>query len=306
MIMQKTGKGFNDCSSNNRKCSTIDCHFPEERRLLEVNPNKYNPLETGNFYYHYTSIVALKSILSGKNIRLTYYKHLNDTEEGTLAFNLLLEQDIDSKKKEALKKLHEIAIKNFYIGSFSGFGNRLSLWRGYGNICIGFNPDRFNRNGIRFVKDKNGEHHLTSGLQFITCNYIDLEPKNIESRTKQLLENFRGLTFGSLNNIEEFQYYSLKLGLLLFAEKHIGFYEEREARIIYYLYDVKPFICEKGKKYIEYLFDPEAVERIVIGPSNRQREVFEEVSRILNKHGKDYEHVELFCSTIPYTDSNND
>ena len=275
-------------------------HLPEEQELINSNPNQYYDKERKCLKYHYTNLKALKKILGAKNIWLMHCKHLKDTTEGNLVFNHLIEQSKKTDFIEALKALHQTIIKKFYVGSFSLYGNSLSQWRGYGNVCIGFDFTKLQYD-LRFIEDLKGSRLVSSGINFTRCDYIDPSIKDdINSFTKNITQNFKGLSNNSLEDIPQFQYHALTLGTLLFGVKHIDFQEEHEYRIFYYLYNVVPFKNKDGDPYIKFLFNPEHIKRIVIGPSNQQDEIYKDILNFLEQNNLEYKHVELYRSKIPY------
>ena len=279
----------------------VNNYFPEEQDLINSNQNQYNDIEEKCFKYHYTNVESLKKILSTKKLRLMHYKYLNDTTEGKLIFDHLIKHS-EADFVESLKILHQTIVNNFYVGSFSLFGNRLSQWRAYGNVCIGFDFNKMEYD-LRFIEDLKGTQHVTSGLGFTKCDYIDTSIQDDINRIVEDIKNsFRDLSNMSLEDKSQFQYNALKLGLFLFGIKHIGFQEEHEYRIFHYLWKINPFKNERGKSYFNFIFKPEHVKRIVVGPSNQQDEIYKDIQKFKEQNILDYAHVEIYRSTIPFID----
>jgi hypothetical protein len=224
---------------------------------------------------------------------------LNDTSEGRLLFDYILAQNKYSSIIEILKQFYVSAVENLYLTSFSIFGNRLSQWRGYGNICIGFDFEKI-KESLHFIEDATAKLLETSALSIERCNYIDTSDiAEMDSLSETIVNNFKDVSSNiqSSSSINEFQYYSLTLGSLLFSSKHIGFQEENEFRVFRYLWKTNPFI-DNNKSYLKLYFEPECVQRIVIGPSANQNDIYESILIFLSN--SIYNKVELYKSTIPF------
>jgi len=281
-----------------------------KQKAIEIHhllPEEFEYGEQNGFVYHYTNLNALINILNSKSIWLTAFHQLNDLSEGRLLFEEIirhLKVKQVNKIEIKLRKLFNKIIENAYVVSFCSYGNKLSQWRGYGNINVGFNYELIS-NGQYFIVDKNGKHHYTSGLFFSKCDYINpFEKQSLEIRIEESLNNFKDLENANIEDFSVFQYNALKLGLILFPVKHIGFLEESEYRAVHYLWNVLPFNhpC-KDKLFIKLLFDTENVKRIVVGPSVEQPMISDKIIAYIEENNSIYGNVEVYNSKIPYLDN---
>ncbi|MBW2631769.1 MAG: hypothetical protein JRC90_08420 [Deltaproteobacteria bacterium] len=287
--------------------------FADEQRFLKTLCPSYNHYELKRkcLRYHYTDFKAVKSILKNKNVRLMHYMHLNDSKEGKLLFEEIIKQLVDLGElelRDSFENLHKEAVKNLYLSSLSFFGNLLSQWRGYGYINIGFDIECL-KNNVTMIRDSKGETHITSGFEIGSeCNYIDFTKEDENILVNNIINKFKVSSIPSLEDMGTFWHDALALGAVLFSTKHIGFWEEREHRIVHYLWGREPFIdnTKDGKKfYIEFDFCAEAVKRIVVGPSKDQKGLIKNVRNFLKEMGSTYEHVQIYQSTIPFIDRRN-
>lgn len=270
--------------------------FPDEEKYGDRN----------GLIYHYTSYFALKSILNNKCIWLTPFSQSNDLSEGRLFYEKLIEYLESQNKKSIINKLNKmfsLVMKNAYLGSFCSFGNKLSQWRGYGNVNIGFDFEKI-KTERHFIEDMNRKEHYTSGLFFDKCYYID--PSNqlsIRSNILEFLNSFSDIENIDLDNRDVLQYNALKLGFWLGSIKHMGFIEESEYRAVHCFWDVSPFEnpCI-DKLFIKLFFNETSIKRIVIGPSKEQDILEEKIISLLNTHNIIYDGVEVFKSKIPFKD----
>lgn len=261
----------------------VDYMFPEEE-LREFFPSQ----EYDNFLYHYTNLDAAESILAGGDIWLSDINSLNDTSEAELLYEKLKKFSSNDKVRNNIVEVHSLLTKNTYIGSFSGYGNLLTLWRGYGKIAIGF--DYWKLQSGSFIEDKNGKSLVTSALNITSCRYLD--KLQIEKRAKELIERYEKSAAQDVRQL-------LTLGVFYFDVKHPAFLDEREARIVHYLHDRQPFTNARGVKYIKYKFNKQAIKRIVFGPSASE-DIIDEVSQQISTDN-DLKHIMIYKSTIPFT-----
>jgi hypothetical protein len=268
--------------------------FPEEKQLVSIGKTGCNM----NYVYHYSNIDAIINILKTKRIRLSHISNLNDTSEGEYVFCELRKRISLSEKVELLDKIYNLTKKNSYVASFSKFGNMLSQWRSYGGICLGFDRSRLVDRHPRTIVGQNGVSDYTAALMFPECEYLDRS--GLAKYVDSLEWKFQDLN-PSMES-PEFQHFGLTLGSLIYNIKHAGFHEEMEFRIAHYFFDIIPFTNEKGKKYIEFVFNPDHIKRIVLGPSPQQEENLEKFADFLNNHDK-YSHIDIYRSTIPFVAS---
>ena len=257
--------------------------FPEEE-LRETFPTS----QYSNYLYHYTDLDAISSIIKNREIWLFDAANLNDTSEGMVLYKKLIEIADSKQVRNNIIEAHTLLTQNTYISSFSIFGNLLTLWRGYGKIAIGF--DYLELRSGYLIEDKNGEDYVTSGLITPICDYLN--KKQIEEYAKSVVARYKTSAIQDVRQL-------LALGQLYFGVKHPAFLDEREARIVCYLYDRKPFTHDNGKKYITYKFHKQAIKRIVFGPSASE-DMIDKVSQQISTDN-DLRHVKLYKSTIPFT-----
>ena len=281
--------------------------MPEEKVFIIPGSNNQYYEFNNCFRYHYTDYKKLTKILRSKRFWLMHYKQLNDTTEGRLIFDKLMKRlHRDNKEKliNQFKKLFDVITKNFYVGSFSGFGNKLSQWRSYGNVNIGFDFNNLEYQVPQRFEDKTGENRCTACFDFPRCEYIDdLDRPKIYCYINQILDYYKNLENVNLDDKNKLQEKALTLGAYLFDIKHIGFSEECEYRVVHFLWNVDPFTSFKPKPHLNLPFNENAVKRIVIGPSKEQEKTLEEVLSFLDFYSPEYDHVEVYRSTIPYVET---
>jgi hypothetical protein len=266
------------------KITEVEAFFEEE----EDRPDSYDTVN--QLRYHYTDFKALKNILESKAIRLTSYESLNDSTEG----KYLIEQ-LDGKI-DNYDKFTNLMLKNLYIGCFSFYGNLLSQWCRYGEFSIGFDWDLLKEE--KRIEDQEGENRYTSGVTFHKCEYVSSEENDYKCLISSLQERTKDIDY---NNIQQVQYTCLTCSGIAFSIKPLSFFEENEWRIVSHLYTKDPFIKEGGNtRFIKYNFDPKAIRRIVVGPSDSQEENIRRVEDFLTANKKDYGEVEIVKSLIPY------
>lgn len=203
--------------------------------------------------YHYCSVEAFLKIISGRIIRLSNAKYMNDYMESTYTEGLLTsftEQIHDENKKNFLKEAlnfykqkyflnfysspssnHSMQKEpyDFFIFCFSNDLNSLNQWRAYAEgaqgFAIGFNKrslkDLFNRLPFPW----NASLNELSGLLDIVY-----KPEEQLKIVNNLFEEY-WLACKKEKNAD------IKLASLLYANsirfKHPGFEEEKESRLIF-------------------------------------------------------------------------
>ena len=268
---------------------TVDFLFPEEN-LRERNNLGFPNSECNNFLYHYTNIEAALSIIESGSIWLTDYKGLNDKSEGELLYKELKKNTSNKKDKEKIENDYSLLTQNTFVSSFSSYGNLLTLWRGYGRVALGF--DYCKLLSRPEVEDKNGVEYQTSGLIRQHCRYLD---DNEIKKYAQIV-----LARGKSTLTESYDL--LTIGSDFFDVKHPAFIDEREIRILCYLYNKNPHISDTGKKYIKLNFDTDALKRIVVGPSKEQKQD-EHKFHEMKIEVAGLKNIEIYRSTIPYVDT---
>lgn len=280
----------------------------EVGEIHNLFPEEENPIDENRIVYHYTNYDALKSILSNKCIWLTKFQQSNDSTEGRLLFDKAFKQlELHNKNeiKTKLNKLFVAIMKNTYVSSFCRYGNKLSQWRYYGNVNIGFDFKQLS-SSIHIIEDKNKEERYTSGLFFNECDYLDpSDLLSLNNYISEFLNTFSDIRNVNLDDLDIFRYNALTLGLVLFPIKHKGFSEEAEYRAVHYFWDVIPFNnpC-KDKLYIKLLFNESVIKRIVIGPSTEQDLIREKVISFLEENNTMYGNIDIVNSKIPFIENN--
>ena len=232
-------------------------HFEEEKLMHESPDSEYYDKLRKCHKYHYTDEEGLKGILTNRTLWLMDSIGLSDDSEGKLilqkAKNKLRAIDIELLSR--FEKEITPQLEHFYSCSFSSYGNLLSQWRGYGdNIAVGFDWNLLGSQNPRMIIDHSGEHSTTSGLDFVQCQYIDPsdEPAS-EPFVKTVVSAFLDTFNNRKPELHEIQYYALKIGAITTSVKHIGFFEEREYRVVHYFWDAKG-IHDLNTNKIEYRF----------------------------------------------------
>ena len=279
--------------------------FEEEKLMHESSDTEYYDNQRKCYKYHYTTIGGLKGILTNRTLWLMHSNGLNDLSEGKLILQ-------ETKKKlnainlELLDRFENsisAKLENFYSCSFSSYGNLLSQWRGYGDIAVGFDWDSLQfSQGTKKIIDDSGEQLTTSGLVFVPCDYIDpSDEAAYEPFIKNAVKQFRNTFSNPEPSLHEIHYCALTIGANTTSVKHIGFFEEKEYRIVHYCWNVKGTQDHATKKLrVEYKFHESSVKRIVIGPCKDQKKKLCSVKRILEGLRPAYNNVEVYRSMIPF------
>jgi hypothetical protein len=223
-----------------------------------------------------------------------HYSNLNDSSESRYIL-----ENITNKSK-SYKDLIEVLTANFYLSSFSLYGNLLSQWRGYGDINIGFDYEGM-ESDLRKIGDQSGIDVASSGTLFSECTYLSRDNKSFEKIVNDIENRMKEIVKSNPLFLDQYQY--LSIGATCFSVKHPGFREEHEYRIYSYLWEKKPFL-HNGRSHLELQFSPCRVRRIVIGPSKEQESNRKRIEEFLSSRNE-YKHVELVSSTIPFSKKEN-
>ena len=78
-----------------------------------------------------------------------------------------------------------------------------------------------------------------------------------------------------------------------------------QVRVYHFLWKVDPFTSCIKKSYIKFILKPTTIKRIVIGPSKDQEKTLDKVQSFLYGCSPVYDHVEVYRSTIPYVEKEN-
>ena len=242
--------------------------------------------------FHYTDINALPSILRNDEIVLwaTNCLYLNDSQE--------INEGISVIERTLKKKLHQGSFRNYYVTSFSGNGDEMSMWRMYasdGHGCaLGFNPKLI--------------YLPSSGIyDFCTvCLYGEDELSDLEdeykiinsSRLFYTFENGRNTTCNPSQATDNF------LVETCVSIKNPAFKIEQEVRGVKYHSDLDN-VKTRVKNgviipYIEVKIPKEALTEIVIGPTNNSDLSTLSIIHHLQRCGYKKENVKIINSKVPY------
>lgn len=172
--------------------------------------------EPEGLLYHYTNQRGLLGILESKSIWATHLRYLNDTSEGQIVTQVVLDELNSRVNSDSMMQFfglplvepaakvkcddeeifgQGIAISSWvtsqdvFVTSFSEKGNLLSQWRAYsdasGGYSIGFSRSYLRAAGIRFLQNRQGRFYRDSD-PLIGCRYYDEEE---EGRLKKDVEN---------------------------------------------------------------------------------------------------------------------
>ena len=155
--------------------------------------------------YHYTDQRGLLGIIQDKCIWATHLRYLNDTSEGRIVFQIILDElnsrvnsddvmlsfgmqpikrsgKIECEDEEIFSQ--GVAISSWvtsqdvFVTSFSEKGNLLSQWRAYsggsGGYSVGFSPGYLRAAGSHFLLDRPGRFYSELNA-LIRCRYFDEE-----------------------------------------------------------------------------------------------------------------------------------
>lgn len=252
--------------------------------------------------YHYTDLNAILSILQNKQLWLTDFRYLNDSEELFDGVKLVEEELHDEQgllKLESSResKQHFISdqlqsarerMSNVFITSFSEKIDLLSQWRAYGQFCIEL--DR-------------------SKVQNIKCVY-SREEKRLLAR-KMLAETLRLIDSGEVDSVSKVESILSFVRLeYLLGMKNEGFSEECEHRLVIWASgDSSNTIQFRVRDdliipYITWDLDPAAIKAIHVGPVKDKALSKSSISNLLNhlqkKYPGVYDHITVEESKIPY------
>ncbi len=153
--------------------------------------------------YHYTDQNGLLGIIQDRSIRATHLRYLNDTSEGRIVFQVLLDElnrrvnsdammlsfgmepvkrsgKIECEDEEIFSQgvsmLSWVTSQDVFVTSFSEKGNLLSQWRAYagasGGYSIGFSRSYLRAAGAHFLLDRPGRFYNDPDA-LTSCRYYD-------------------------------------------------------------------------------------------------------------------------------------
>lgn len=296
--------------------------------LLKKIPRVKKILDDGSnsTLYHYTKPEKLLSILESDTIRFSNALYLNDKEEVTYSYKLIinlideipeLNQNLFSKVREHFDKKYKNIVSGgdtsddkyeYYTISFSTESDNLTLWNNYskGQNYTGYN--------IGFCKKDLIADMEKQGFQSIYGSII--YEKELQKTVLKLIfdkwnKRFEKILQGKKTQINNEKLFDVLFELidilsiisLFFKNPH--FKDEKEYRVIFINnYNISAFrqtkIFEKNGlfiPYIEYKFLKKTVSSINIGPTLEENIFYTSTCRMLSNFG--YEKKTINRSKIP-------
>lgn len=296
--------------------------------LLKKIPRVKKILDDGSnsTLYHYTKPEKLLSILESDTIRFSNALYLNDKEEVTYSYKLIinlidempeLNQTLFSKVKEHFDKKYKNIVSGgdtsddkyeYYTISFSTESDNLTLWNNYskGQNYTGYN--------IGFCKKDLISDMEKQGFQSIYGSII--YEKELQKTVLKLIfdkwnKRFEKILQGKKTQINNDKLFDVLIELidilsiisLFFKNPH--FKDEKEYRVIFInICNISAFrqtkIFEKNGlfiPYIEYKFLKKTVSSINIGPTLEENIFYTSTCRMLSNFG--YEKKTINRSKIP-------
>jgi Protein of unknown function (DUF2971) len=279
-----------------------------------------DPLPETTTLYHYTSLEGLLGISNSRSLRATHIAHLNDSQELTLAVELLdgavrqrlLAPDIGVQDHKCLLQLSEWLGHRFLLEhllftcSFTEAGNLLSQWRAYcppsAGVSLGFDAERLldaaDAQGFQLVKciyDREVQMLLVAEwLDRVLATKDDKEePEPRSHPTQSYHSHFR-------THEETFLQVAARM-------KHPSFSEEREWRLVSKvgrdLHDPKLRFRAGKTRLIPFIeFEPPLTEQgalslrhVYIGPAQDHNISFSAIASFLISSGTNVMHGVRAC-----------
>lgn len=242
--------------------------------------------------YHYTDLNAVKSITENAEVWLTDYRYLNDKEEFSKGYEILLnalenyKNDSEKYPEKYLVDIQEavefISGDSFeksernkiFVSSFSRVPDLLNQWRSYGMYCLELDED--------FFRDDD--------VEVLECHYIQHINDALDYAEK-LIEFYilpKLLKIWQQNK----HWVSVELSALIdiyaLSFKHEAFSSEHEIRFVLSCSsdDNRIAFRVRGDMLIPYIplkFDPQLLRTIWIGPVDNQDLVCESLTMFANK-----------------------
>lgn len=296
--------------------------------LLKQIPRVKKILDDGSnsILYHYTKPEKLLSILESGTIRFSNALYLNDKEEVTYSYKLILNLidempglnlELFSKVKEHFSNKYKNIINGddnfdnkyeFYTISFSTDSDNLTLWNNYskGQNYTGYNIG-FCKNDLIADMEKQGFHSVYGSIIYKKEQQITVL-KLIFDKWNKKFEKVNQGKKTQKNNDKLFDILFelidiLSVISLFFKNPH--FKDEKEYRVIFINnYNINAFrqtkIFEKNGlfiPYIEYKFLKKTVNSVNIGPTLEENIFYTSTCRMLSNFG--YEKKTINRSKIP-------
>jgi len=268
--------------------------------------------------HHYTDLHAAISITTNSQIWLTDYRFLNDKEEYTTGYEVVLKalenyhdaegiypkefmddigQSLDFIRDEKFKILKR---NNIFVSSFSATPDLLGQWRNYGKYCLELDEALFRDEDV-VILQCHYLHDAGDAQDYATMLINDV----IFPRSLEIWERDR--TWLTLE-------LSLLIDIYALSFKHEAFHDENEIRFVIScnIDDERISFRCRGNiliPYIPVLFDPHLLKSISIGPINNQELACESLQMFADKTSKKVSHatkrnyeLEVNYSDLPYRD----
>lgn len=170
--------------------------------------------------YHYTTQAGLIGILRSKSIWATHFQYLNDTSEGQIVSNAILDEI--SSRSDSSDAFHKLGLagnapkntaessrddvltqgfvaavwatsQNAFVTSFSERGDSLSQWRAYSGqsvgYSLGFRPDHLRSIGLQFLTGRSDIFSRSDPLG--RCKYYDKRTEDsLKSQVRQSVDAY--------------------------------------------------------------------------------------------------------------------
>lgn len=286
--------------------------------LLKKIPKVKKILDSGNNsnLYHYTKPEKLLSILESGTIRFSNALYLNDKEEVTYSYKLIvnlidemsgLNAELFLKIKDHFYKKYKNIIDGhdsfnnkyeYYTISFSTDSDNLTLWNTYskGQNYTGYNIG-FCKKDLITDMEKQGFHSVYGNIIYDRNTQITILKLIFDKWNKQLEKILQSRS--TQKNIEKQQDIMFELidilSVISLFFKNPFFKDEKEYRIIFISnFNMNSYkqtkIFEKNGlfiPYIEYKFLKRSVSSINIGPTLEENIFYTSTCRMLSNFGYD-------------------
>lgn len=282
--------------------------------------------------YHYCPITSFISIIESHSIHLSALNMSNDALEGRLISEIITRlSKIDSLDIESCKNLQEGVdfLESTYDGlgfCLSEEGDLLSQWRGYASDASGFSIG-FSKNYLELLSDKH-KKNISAGFNLKKVEYEISQQEDLVRPTYVKIKEM--ISGGKLKppqpkglldlrtdediskEFEEYKkgYKSMIITIYeliddLYALKTAAFSEEREWRLVSYMFREKSSTCEfkvsENRIIPIRVFDLEdlnvnPIKEIILGPKNKTP--IHVLENLFEKHG--YKDIEIKSSAASY------
>ena len=292
--------------------------IPKVRKILDDGTNTN--------LYHYTKPEKLLSILESGTIRFSNALYLNDKEEVTYSYKLIvnlinetngLNQELFLKIKEYFYKKYKNIIDGddtflnkyeYYTISFSTDNDNLTLWNNYskGQTYTGYNIG-FCKKELLYDMERQGFKSVYGNIIYNQETQITILRLIFDKWNKQYEKLLAGKKTVKNNEKQQDTLFELIdiLSIISLFFKNPYFRDEKEYRIIFIShFDTNTYkqtkIFEKNGlfiPYIEYRFLKRTVSSINIGPTLDENIFYTSTCRMLANFG--YEKKTINRSKIP-------